>query len=94
MRCSAYSALTNRPLYLPPSPSPSSPASADDAAPQQQQQQQDNSAIAHFHDKLFHLESMIKTPRGRVLAKKRAETLRRFVDETEREWREAEEGLV
>lgn len=92
MRCSAYSALTNRPLYLPPSPSPSSAPSADDAVPPQQQQ--DDSAIAHFHDKLFRLESMIKTPRGRELAQKRAETLRRFVDETEREWREAEEGLV
>jgi len=36
---------------------------------------------------------MLKTARGRELARARTETLRRFVADTEREWREAAEGL-
>ncbi|GAA6017046.1 hypothetical protein JCM10207_001467 [Rhodosporidiobolus poonsookiae] len=86
MRCSAYSAITSRPLYLPPS---TSSASDPAAAPKT-----DDSAIAHFHDKLFRLEGMMKTPRGRELARKRTETMRRFVEDVEREWAEAvgEEG--
>ncbi|BGP49887.1 hypothetical protein JCM10450v2_005792 [Rhodotorula kratochvilovae] len=87
MRCAAYSALTNRPLYV-PSPSASSPAATARPAPEA-----GDSAIDHFHDKLFKLEGMMKTPRGRELARKRTESMRRFVEETEREWAEAAEGL-
>ncbi|GAA6048362.1 hypothetical protein JCM3770_000968 [Rhodotorula araucariae] len=85
MRCSAYSALTNRPLYVPPS-TPASPSPAAERAA-------GDSAIDHFHDKLFKLEAMMKTPRGRELARARTESMRRFVQDTEREWREAAEGL-
>ncbi|GAA6030358.1 hypothetical protein JCM8097_009069 [Rhodosporidiobolus ruineniae] len=91
MRCAAYSAITSRPLYLPPpttsssQPSPSSTPTGTPAPPAS-----DDSAIAHFHDKLFHLEGMMKTPLGRELAKKRTETMRRFVEDCEREWKEGE----
>ncbi|KPV72372.1 uncharacterized protein RHOBADRAFT_9642, partial [Rhodotorula graminis WP1] len=87
MRCAAYSAITSRPLYLPPTPSPAPPStsSSDTPAPAPVS---DDSAIAHFHDKLLRLGGMIKTARGRELARARTETLRRFVADTEREWSE------
>ena len=93
MRCAAYSAITSRPLYLPPTPSPAPPStsSSDTPAPAPVS---DDSAIAHFHDKLLRLGGMIKTARGRELARARTETLRRFVADTEREWSEAAEGLA
>ncbi|GAA5889314.1 hypothetical protein JCM8208_007838 [Rhodotorula glutinis] len=96
MRCAAYSAITSRPLYLPPSPStpaPSPPPSSSSPATPTPAPARDDSAIAHFHDKLLRLEAMIKTERGRELARARTETLRRFVADTEREWGEAAEGL-
>ncbi|GAA6002574.1 HD domain-containing protein [Rhodotorula paludigena] len=99
MRCAAFSAISNRPLYLPPtlaaaapvngSPSPS-PAASAPAPPSSA----GDSAIDHFHDKLFKLEGMMKTARGRELARRRTESMRRFVEDTEREWREAEESFV
>ncbi|GAA5995687.1 hypothetical protein JCM11641_003205 [Rhodosporidiobolus odoratus] len=85
LRCAAYSAITSRPLYLPSAP-PSLSTSDPDLLPRNST---DDSAIAHFHDKLFHLQGMMKTPKGRELARKRTETMRSFVGEVEREWAEA-----
>lgn len=97
MRCAAYSAITSRPLFLPPTtsaPAPSPASASSPAAPAPATAPaSDDSAIAHFHDKLLRLEAMIKTARGRELARARTDTLRRFVADTEREWREAAEGL-
>ncbi|GAA5914992.1 hypothetical protein JCM6882_001953 [Rhodosporidiobolus microsporus] len=94
MRCAAYSAITSRPLYLPPvSPSPS-PQQAPLSSSSSAASPSDDSAIAHFHDKLLKLEALMKTPRGKELARRRTEFLRVFVGEVEREWAEGgeEEG--
>ncbi|GAA5822414.1 hypothetical protein JCM11251_006329 [Rhodosporidiobolus azoricus] len=91
MRCSAYSAITSRPLYLRPQAAtatsgPTSPATATTTATATT----DDSAIGHFHDKLFKLEGLMKTSRGKELARRRTEFLRAFVQEVEREWEEGE----
>ncbi|KAG2386666.1 hypothetical protein C9374_002410 [Naegleria lovaniensis] len=39
----------------------------------------DDSAIQHFYDKLFHLESMMKTTTGKELAKKRVQHMKTFM---------------
>ncbi|BGP01664.1 hypothetical protein NBRC10513v2_005303 [Rhodotorula toruloides] len=77
MRCSAYSALVSRPLYIPPS---SSSASAEDPS---------TCALAHFDDKLLLLHERMRTEKGREMARRRTEVLRGFKEEVEREWREA-----
>lgn len=99
MRCAAFSAISNRPLYLPSSPA--APAVSDTASPSAAPtpaaappSSAGDSAIDHFHDKLFKLEGMMKTARGRELARRRTESMRQFVEDTEREWREAEPGFV
>lgn len=96
MRCAAYSAIANRPLFVPP-------ATADDnispppvlatngnatSATTRASGGGGSCALDHFHEKLFKLEGMMKTPRGRELAIKRTETMRRFVADAEREWQE------
>ncbi|BGP56796.1 hypothetical protein JCM8202_004432 [Rhodotorula sphaerocarpa] len=97
MRCAAYSAIANRPLFVPPpcnAPEAAS-SSAPNAAPTAAQTRPSagSSALDHFDDKLFKLEGMMKTPRGRELARRRTETMRRFVDDAKREWEEAASGL-
>lgn len=97
MRCAAYSAIANRPLFVPPTcdapeaASSSAPNPAPTAA--QTRPSAGSSALDHFDDKLFKLEGMMKTPRGRELARRRTETMRRFVDDAKREWEEAASGL-
>jgi len=49
-------------------------------------------AISHFEDKLVKLEGMMKTEKGRGMAKVRTERLRQFMKWTEEEAREVEEG--
>lgn len=78
MRCSAYSALVSRPLYIPPSPP--SPSAAEDYS---------TCALAHFDDKLVILHERMRTEKGREMARRRTEVLRGFKEEVEREWREA-----
>ncbi|SCV73843.1 BQ2448_6273 [Microbotryum intermedium] len=73
MRCSAYSAMTNRPLYVPPK--------ADDPEAK-------GCAIQHFHDKLFKLQGMIKTCKGKEMAKRRTELMKVFIRGVEEEWQE------
>ncbi|KAK4051702.1 hypothetical protein OIO90_004652 [Microbotryomycetes sp. JL221] len=94
MRCAAYSAVANRPLYIPSRDSPVAqavmPRSVRSGA---QSPSQEDSAIRHFHDKLFRLEGMMKTDKGKELARRRTEFMRNFVDEVEREWRDVEGQL-
>lgn len=96
MRCAAYSAIANRPLFVPPPP-PASLATATATAPHASTpgnppSTEEHCALDHFHAKLFKLEGMMKTRRGRELATRRTETMRRFVDDAEREWAEAVGG--
>ncbi|GAA5977266.1 hypothetical protein JCM10908_004914 [Rhodotorula pacifica] len=85
MRCAAYSAIANRPLFVPPSPPSLSPPPASSSAPSPKA---GPDALSHFDEKLFKLEGMMKTSRGRELARKRTEVMRGFVEEVRREWRE------
>ncbi|SDA01520.1 BZ3500_MvSof-1268-A1-R1_Chr10-1g02748 [Microbotryum saponariae] len=79
MRCSAYSAMTNRPLYVTAT-----------STKNENTQAANDCAIQHFHDKLFKLEGMIKTSKGREMARKRTELMRVFVRGVEEEWLEGE----
>ena len=90
MRCAAYSAIANRPLFVPPPPPPASLATATNGSPGNPSSaaEEEHCALDHFHAKLFKLEGMMKTRRGRELATRRTETMRRFVDDAEREWAE------
>ncbi|GAA5876085.1 hypothetical protein JCM8547_002632 [Rhodosporidiobolus lusitaniae] len=88
LRCAAYSGAVSRPLYVGSLPSSTSTPSVSSSLPPSQ----GNSAIDHFHDKLFHLEGLMKTEKGKELARKRTETMKRFVEDVEREWEEAVGG--
>lgn len=83
MRCSAYSALISRPLYIPP-PSPSSSGDATTPA-----EDYSTCALAHFDDKLLVLRERMRTDKGKEMARRRTEVLRSFKEEVEREWSEA-----
>ncbi|GAA5934552.1 HD domain-containing protein [Sporobolomyces koalae] len=83
MRCSAYSAITNRPLFVPSSSSSSFPPAPKSSG---------SDAISHFHDKLVKLESMMKTNKGKQLARSRTARLTTFIDSIQDEWNEVEAG--
>lgn len=91
MRCSAFSAISNRPLYA-PSPSSSSTSSFSDESVYPPTVPEGADAISHFHDKLVKLESMMKTDKGKEMAQVRTERLREFIKWSEEEWKEVEEG--
>lgn len=75
LRCAAYSGASSVPLH-----SPHSPITPAVAAPPSK-----STAIDHFHEKLLKLEGMMKTEKGRQLAKQRTEFMRGFVEQVERE---------
>lgn len=56
MRCAAYSATVNRPLFVPPEEVGGDPGA---------------SAIAHFHDKLLLIRERLKTDAGRAMGERR-----------------------
>lgn len=78
MRCAAYSAAASRPLYIPRSTSPSGDHTS--------------SAIDHFRDKLFSLNRMMRTVKGKEIADRRTEYMRGFVAQVELEWLEVADG--
>lgn len=61
MRCAAYSAATNRPLYVPP----------EEEGPEGSKYVRGGSAIDHFYDKLLLLRERLKTDAGRKMGDKR-----------------------
>ncbi|KWU43474.1 hypothetical protein RHOSPDRAFT_13076, partial [Rhodotorula sp. JG-1b] len=72
MRCAAYSAIANRPLFVPNPPPPASLATATNGSPGiPSAAEEEHCALDHFHAKLFKLEGMMKTRRGRELATRR-----------------------
>ncbi|ORY77249.1 hypothetical protein BCR35DRAFT_292314 [Leucosporidium creatinivorum] len=84
LRCAAYSGATLVPLHTPPSTNTSpTPTSAPAKS----------SAIDHFHEKLFNLEGMMKTEKGREMARKRTERMSEFVEWVGEEWEDVEAGL-
>lgn len=78
MRCMAYSGASNRPLFCPPA------SRAEDDA--ESASRPGDSAIDHFNDKLFKLEGMMRTVRGKELARERTSFMRTFVAQLESEW--------
>ncbi len=46
----------------------------------------DNSAIAHFYQKLFLLPELMNTEEARIIAKKRVEFMKEYLNEFYREW--------
>ncbi|GAA5992549.1 hypothetical protein JCM5350_005911 [Sporobolomyces pararoseus] len=97
MRCSAFSAISNRPLYTPPPSHSSTLSDGNDFDPDTLESfpptvKPGSDAISHFHEKLVKLESMMKTEKGRELAKERTERLKSFIGWIEEEWNEVEMG--
>lgn len=76
-RCLAFSGAKNRPIYDPEIP-PITVISASEY--NKQTAAMNGTALNHFHEKLLLLESMIKTERGRELAKPRCAFIRSFID--------------
>lgn len=78
LRCAAYSGAHNIPL-LPSIESIYNPfASVGMGKPI-------STAVSHFHEKLFKLESMMVTGMGKDLARTRTQTMRRFIEALEME---------
>ncbi|KAI8335637.1 hypothetical protein EDC96DRAFT_524622 [Choanephora cucurbitarum] len=82
LRCAAFSGAKHRPLYVP------------DHKPMENMTQEhylsntntNNSAITHFHEKLFKLKSMMRTPKGKTLAHDRDVFMQQFVQQIEKEF--------
>jgi uncharacterized protein len=69
MRCSAYSAMIDRPLYV------STPDGKLDK----------NCSIQHYHDKLLKLQGMLRTQEGRRLGEQRHDFMQAFLKQLESE---------
>ncbi|KAJ7745783.1 hypothetical protein B0H16DRAFT_974290 [Mycena metata] len=69
LRCAAYSAAVNRPLYIP-----------------SEDPRVNESAIQHFHDKLFLIRDRLKTVPGKALGEKRHSVLVAFIASVEEEF--------
>ncbi|KAI8982206.1 hypothetical protein BDF20DRAFT_865612 [Mycotypha africana] len=92
LRCAAFSGARNRPLYIPAIDGhyqhSSEGATKKDLTRDEYLAEQSNkqsSAIAHFHDKLFKLKSMIRTAKGSELAIERHNFMLTFVQQIEKE---------
>ncbi|KAF9019920.1 hypothetical protein BGZ52_002964 [Haplosporangium bisporale] len=83
MRCAAYSGYKNRPLY-----DPAEKAQLNMTYEQYQAQTKANAgcAISHFHEKLFRLKDMMKTPAAIKMAQKRHDLMVHFVEQIEQEY--------
>ncbi|GAA6063474.1 hypothetical protein JCM10212_006336 [Sporobolomyces blumeae] len=91
MRCAAYSAISNRPLFAASTdPSSATPSTSSPRFPPAVPSGSD--AISHFHDKLVKLEGMMKTAKGKELARERTEVLRKFIAQIEGEWDDVGKG--
>ena len=76
-RCLAFTGARNRPIYdpnLPPTPILTA------SEYNKQTAAMNGTALNHFHEKLLLLESMMKTEKGRELAKARSAFITTFID--------------
>ncbi|KAI9278764.1 hypothetical protein BDA99DRAFT_531504 [Phascolomyces articulosus] len=79
MRCAAYSGAKDIPIHVP---------QLDPILHMTQKEytnQKGGTAINHFHEKLFRLSSMMRTPTGKQLAKKRDQFMHAFIRQIEDE---------
>ncbi|MCD8510503.1 MAG: HD domain-containing protein [Bacillus sp. (in: Bacteria)] len=77
-RCFMYAGAKGDPMYMP------------DTAPREnmtkEQYREKGSAINHFYEKLFKLQTLMKTDTGRQMAKERHEFMESFVQQFLKEW--------
>lgn len=78
-RAFAYGGNHNRAIYDPTSLSKM-------AMNKEEYQNSQSSSLNHFYEKLFLLEDMMNTQKGRAIAAKRTQYMKRFVDEFLAEW--------
>lgn len=69
MRCAAYSARIDRPLYVPPT----------------EEDTGDECAVAHFHSKLLHIRDRLKTEEGKRMGEQRHQYLLQFLEQIDTE---------
>ncbi|KAI7852696.1 hypothetical protein BDC45DRAFT_443705 [Circinella umbellata] len=82
MRCAAYSGAKNIALHIP---------ELDPVLHMSQKEytnQKNGTAVNHFHEKLFRLSSMMRTPVGKEMAKKRDQFMHAFIAQIEDEEKE------
>lgn len=88
MRCAAYSAKVNRPLYIPPNN-----PKMDPVPPAEQAEGYNGSAVGHFYEKLLKIKGdRLYTEEGRREAERRQAAMRTFLDELALEWVVAKQG--
>ncbi|KAG1463596.1 hypothetical protein G6F46_003021 [Rhizopus delemar] len=80
MRCAAFSGTKNIPLFVPDQ------KIVKDLTQEIYLQNKNQSSIAHFHEKLFKLKTMMRTRKGKALAIKRDEFMKTFVDQINEEY--------
>ncbi|KAG9039277.1 hypothetical protein FRB95_011862 [Tulasnella sp. JGI-2019a] len=73
IRCAAYSAVVNQPLFLP----------SDDSSGERDPSK---SAIGHFHDKLLLIRERLKTDAGRAMGEKRHQVMLDFLKAVDDEY--------
>ncbi|KAI8880804.1 hypothetical protein K501DRAFT_254329 [Backusella circina FSU 941] len=80
LRCAAYSGAKNRTLYVP------NDKPIENLTQEVYQNQTESSAINHFHEKLFKLKDMMRTPKGKSLALERHQFMELFVSKVNDEY--------
>ncbi|KAI8379216.1 uncharacterized protein BYT42DRAFT_568029 [Radiomyces spectabilis] len=83
LRCAAFSGAKNIPLFV-PNLDPIKHMTKDEY--EQQTAKGKGTAINHFHEKLFLLADMMRTSKGKAMAKERTEFMRLFVRRIEEEY--------
>ncbi|PWN53226.1 hypothetical protein IE53DRAFT_384289 [Violaceomyces palustris] len=88
LRCAAFSAIKNRPLHIPPAN-----PQGDSIPPAEQAPGYNESAIAHFHEKLVKIRGdRLFTQSARSEAERRQQLMQSFLTELDIEWMVAEQG--
>ncbi|KAF7727213.1 hypothetical protein EC973_007911 [Apophysomyces ossiformis] len=83
LRCAAYSGIKGTPLFS----ADQEPLENINKEQYEQQTRKNNgTAINHFHEKLFRLKSMMRTPTGKAMAEERDQFMRLFVKQIEAEY--------
>lgn len=81
MRCAAFSGAKNIPLYV-----PNENGAVENLTKEIYETKKNSSSIAHFHEKLFKLKTMMRTERGKELAIQRDNFMQLFVKQINDEY--------
>ncbi|CEI87826.1 hypothetical protein CU097_006247 [Rhizopus azygosporus] len=81
MRCAAFSGAKNIPLYV-----PNENEAVENLTKEIYETKKNGSSIAHFHEKLFKLKTMMRTERGKELAIQRDNFMQLFVKQINDEY--------